>query len=181
MTRPREYWGPRRLRFRFVTWLPHLRKAFDLTNPPLHRRFNEKTALEQIRQRYIRCRKGIGPQVIAIQNDRQFLLLADQYYKAGYKDWLILMGILNCMVNWKCQLRYEDMQSGKTGQILHSAFEQIDGDVYPPWRFDKEAMDICIHGFNLTVLKTWGFEIRRYDIPVEATAVSKKVDEHLLN
>ena len=71
--------------------------------PPLHRRFNKKKALQFIRNRYVGLKGDISTQVVILQQDAGILKKFQGYYEKGYKDWVILSAIFNCMLNWKAK------------------------------------------------------------------------------
>ena len=68
-------------------------------HPPIHQRYDEATALEQIRNRYRRIREQISRQIELLRDDDRFCEYAEDLYSRGFKDWMILAGILNVMLN----------------------------------------------------------------------------------
>ena len=142
--------------------------------PPLHRRFSERKAKQYIRNRYRNLRPKIEKQVEVLQNDKPFREKCKEYYKIGYKDWIIISAIFNCMLNWKCKelgIEYPNKD------YMDKSRQQIDllrEVVYPPERFldrDIEMRESPID-FNIkmhfpTVLITYGFEPRRRDFKPE--------------
>ena len=69
--------------------------------PPLHRKYNEQTSIEFIKNRYTNLHNVIEKQVELLQHDESFCDQCESYYEKGYKDWVILSTIHNCMMNWK--------------------------------------------------------------------------------
>ena len=67
--------------------------------PPIHRRFNEREAIEAICDRYGIFREKISEQVLVLQQSEQFRARCRNYYARGYKDWMLLLAIYNYMLN----------------------------------------------------------------------------------
>lgn len=138
--------------------------GFDpLDSPPLHRRFDEQKALRQIAERYQGCRGRIPTQVKMLQDDEDFCALCQQYYAMGYKDWMILMAILNCVLNWKLQARGVKLAGANVAQLMRTQMHEVNDDSYPVWRFDREMMDLHLQIFHMIALKAYGFDLRRRD------------------
>jgi len=131
--------------------------------PPLHRRFNEGKALELIRGRYAGLRSRIPSQVTTLQNDGEFRLLCRSYYDMGYKDWLIVSAVLNCMLNWKAHSLGLDFRSPESRQHFARIADRLEDSCYPAWRFEKDEMDKMIAIHNMSALLAYGFEPRRLD------------------
>jgi len=137
-------------------------------SPPLHRRFDTKAAMRYIRNRYRHCRGKIAKQVKVLQQNAKFRNKCQSFYEKGYKDWVILTAIMNCMLNWKAKeigLTVSSEEDPKQFLELQQALRDI---VYPPSRFLGKDMNFQIqvmHG--ITALKTYGFELRRRDFKPE--------------
>ncbi len=135
--------------------------------PPLHRMFNEQKALELIRGRYAGLRSRISSQVSALQKDAEFRQLSRSYYDVGYKDWLIISAVFNCMLNWEGHSRGLDFRSSNPREDLLRLAEGLEDTCYPAWRFEKEEMDRMIATHNMTALLPYGFQVRRPDFRPE--------------
>jgi hypothetical protein len=135
--------------------------------PPLHRRFNEQDALKLIRGRYAGLRSRISSQVSVLQKDGDFRQLCGSYYDAGYKDWLIISAVLNCMLTWKAHSRGLDLRFSEPREHLLELSEGLEDTCYPAWRFEKEEMDRMIATHNMTALVSYGFQPRRADFRAE--------------
>lgn len=71
--------------------------------PPLHRRFDEATALRLIQKRYENCKKWLPNQVKELQQYEAFRRQCKGHYARGYKDWIILGAIYNLVLNWRAE------------------------------------------------------------------------------
>lgn len=140
-------------------------------NPPLHRRCDERTAIRHIRRRYRVSREKIARQVEALQKDPEFLAKCRDYYRKGYKDWVILYGIVNCMLNWKARelglLLHIEENRGQYREQFPQLLDGLSGTVYSTNRFLGEDMDMHMRLHCCNVLTTYGFEIRRRDFRPE--------------
>jgi len=126
--------------------------------PPLHRKYNEHTSIEFIKNRYINLREVIEKQVELLQNDESFCDQCKHYYKKGYKDWLILSTIHNCMMNWKAnEIGYMMDDRDEVRELANL----IQGVVYPANLFLGDQFEGNINIFNFTCLRTYGFQLRQ--------------------
>lgn len=136
--------------------------------PPLHRRFDGKTAMQHICNRYRHCRQKIVNQVRALQQDELFRKKCQSYYENGYKDWVILTAILNCMLNWKAKEVGLTISSEEDPKRFLELQQTLQDTVYPPLRFLGTEFDFQIRVMHpTTALKTYGFELRRRDFKPE--------------
>jgi hypothetical protein len=119
-------------------------------------------AREQVRHRYDALRARIPSQVAALQLDKDFRSLCKLYYGKGYKDWVILSAVINCMLNWQAQ-RHLDLRDAGDRARLPTMANDLNDTVYPAWRFTQEEMDRAVAGHNMAVLLRYGFEPRRAD------------------
>lgn len=137
------------------------------STPPLHKRFDEKKAIVHIRNRYRQIREKISKQIESLQQNRAFREKCQGYYSRGYKDWVICSAIFNCMLNWKAQedgLKLNPPSSSVDSQSFLELQNKLSGIVYPADRFLGKDMSVhldVVH--NVTVLKSYGFELRRKD------------------
>lgn len=129
--------------------------------PPLHRRFDESKALEQIRNRYRLLREKISRQVTALQADSGFRIHCKSLYAKGYKDWMLIAVIYNVILNVYLQENGIDLLNKKAAEKAMRDFmgRQIT-DVYPAALFLGEEFERCLKTFQMTVLVTWGFHPR---------------------
>ena len=126
--------------------------------PPPHRKYNEQTSIEFIKNRYINLRKMIEKQVELLQHDELFCGMCESYYKKGYKDWLILSTIHNCMMNWKAnEIGYMMDDRDEVRELANL----IQGVVYPANLFLGDQFEGNINIFNFTCLRTYGFQLRQ--------------------
>ena len=130
--------------------------------PPLHRRFDEDKALEFIRNRYRHCRDKIAKQVEVLQKDAAFREKCKEYYKRGYKDWVILTAILNCMINYKVQELGLILPSEEVRNKFLELSAMLQNAVYPTKKF-LEDIDLQIGFHSILALNTYGFRPRRKD------------------
>lgn len=124
--------------------------------------------MRDVRRRYERLEVKLKSQVLVLQSDRDFRVLCSAYYQKGYKDWLILSGIYNCVLNWRAQSHGLDLVDPSTLAKFADLGEEMCENSYPAWRFDKEIMDQMIGIHNVLVLRTYGFEPRRMDFHLDA-------------
>lgn len=134
--------------------------------PPLHRRFDQNKALEFICNRYRHCRNKIAKQVEVLQKDPTFREKCREYYKKGYKDWVILTAILNCMINFKAQEMSLNLSSEKIRNKFLKLPNVLQDTVYPTKKF-LENMDFQIQMHSILALNTYGFKPRRKDFKPE--------------
>lgn len=137
-------------------------------SPPLHRRFDEKAAMRYIRNRYHHCREKIAKQVKVLQEDTSFRRKCQSFYEKGYKDWVILTAIMNCVLNWKAKEIGLTVSPEEDPKQFLELQHTLRDTVYPSRRFLGEDMIFQIqvmHG--ITALKTYGFELRRRDFKPE--------------
>src|SRR5205085_11898179 len=74
--------------------------------PPLHRRFNEATSFEAIRNRYRTLQPILANQVKILQDDVETRIVFRSFYDEDYKDWHLVSAIFNIRMNW----HYSDLQ-----------------------------------------------------------------------
>jgi hypothetical protein len=127
--------------------------------PPTHRKYNEHTSIEFIKNRYINLRKKIDKQVEFLQHAESFCDQCDSYYKKGYKDWLLLSTIHN----WKAIEigRPLYMMDDREVKELVNLLQDV---VYPTNLFLGDEFEGHINAFNFTCLRTYGFELRQSTI-----------------
>lgn len=113
-----------------------------------------------------------------LQASAEFRSKCAAYYKHGYKDWVILSAIMNCMMNWKLIEQGTEIRPknnpGENDKILSTmreemfkAFDKLQGVKYPPQRFLGSDMEVQLKMHGLTALKTYGFTPRRIDFKPE--------------
>jgi hypothetical protein len=133
-------------------------------SPPLHRRYSESEAIEQVRNRYVTAKSCIVAQVRELQTFEPFKEKCAKLYEEGFKDWIILTIIFNCMMNWLAQERGQIF----TPEIIRDKFPQIKesmrGKVFPGSKFMSWEFELNMNAHMVTVLSTWGFEIRRHNL-----------------
>ena len=144
---------------------------------PLHRRFDEQAAIGYIRNRYRNCRERIAEQVEALQQDAAFREKCQEYYEKGYKDWVIVSVIFNCMINWKAQELGLGLSLEQAQKEFIEARNMLRHIVYPTSQFLREDMDFQIQMHCVTALITYGFEPRRKDF--KPNAVEKFLRERM--
>jgi len=130
--------------------------------PPLHRRFNQKKAIEHIRNRYRHAYEQIRKQVKILQHSKEFRDKCKELYEQGYKDWVILSAILNCKANWTSQIQrtsLADLDSKQYWKLI----EESKDVVFLPKDFLSEDFDKHIGLHFVMALTTWGFQLRRRD------------------
>jgi hypothetical protein len=129
--------------------------------PPTHRKYNEQASIEFIKNRYINLRNMIEKQVELLQHDELFCDLCESYYKKGYKDWLILSTIHNCMMNWKAKEVGKPLYMINDRDEVKELVNLLPGVAYPPNLFLEDELEGHIQAFNFTCLRTYGFELRQ--------------------
>jgi len=135
--------------------------------PPLHRRFDKEVAMHHIRNRYRELRKTISRQVGMLQKDSAFCKKCQGYYERGYKDWVIVGAIFNCMLNWKARDLGVKLPDEKEKQKVIELRESIHDAVYPTERFLGPDLDLHVKAHSIYALKSYGFEMRRRDFKPE--------------
>lgn len=135
--------------------------------PPLHQRFDEQVAIRHIRNRYGEIRKAISRQVDVLRKENVFRQKCQGYYQSGYKDWVIVGAILNCMLNWKARDLGIDLPSEGAKQQFIELRNILSDVVYPTERFLGGDLDMHIKAHSLYALNSYGFEMRRKDFKPE--------------
>jgi len=131
-------------------------------HPPLHRRYNEADALQQIRNRYDGCRKKIpAKQIAMLQKSQEFCEQARRLYQQGYKDSMIVVIIYNIIMN---------RHFAETGVDLLNRSEAVAAmreftvgrirKTYPAAAFLGAEFERARMTFLSTCLITWGFHPR---------------------
>jgi hypothetical protein len=110
----------------------------------------------------------ISDQIRLLQADQAFRQFCQKLYARGYKDWVIVMAVLNCMMHWVHAHEgknwwLENAQSAS----LEAEGRRLKGTTYPAWRFMEQDMEMYLTMHGVTVLSTYGFELRRPDINPE--------------
>jgi hypothetical protein len=138
--------------------------------PPTHRRFDRGRAMEQIRNRYARLRGSLGRQVPLLQRDPVFLERCRGLYEQGYKDWHLLSAIFNMRLNWELRLMRIDPWDPLVPSLLAQMEEIVTNSAREADSFTQSAgeLDRALETFDLTCLKTYGFELRRPDVEPRA-------------
>ena len=137
---------------------------------PLHKRFDEKKALVYIRNRYRQLKERIFKQVESLQHNEAFRERCQNYYKEGYKDWVICSAIFNCMLNWKSKengLEVTPASSNEDKKSFLGLQNKLSDIVYPADRFFGKDMSTHLKLHSVLALKTYGFELRRKDLKPE--------------
>jgi hypothetical protein len=127
---------------------------------PLHRRFDEKDALRQIRNRYLGMKEDIAEQVKTLQAEPRFLKRCEAFYAKGYKDWHILAAIYNLMI--QIHLRALGNRLTTNADIARSkdSAKAICGKTFAPESFLTPELDFMFELHAMTCLKRLGFETR---------------------
>jgi hypothetical protein len=131
---------------------------------PLHRRFDEKDSLRQIRNRYLGLREEISEQVKPLQADERFLKRCEEFYGNGYKDWHILAAVLNLMLNQKLRDTGNTLRTREEFERSKQLPNQLRGSVYPVELFLTEELDFMFVNHALTCLRRHGFEERGFGL-----------------
>lgn len=135
--------------------------------PPFHRRFNETTSIDLIKNRYINMYNIIEKQVKLLQHDESFCDMCSSYYKRGYKDWVILSTIHNCMMNWKANEIRTPIYMIDDRDEVKELMNQLQGCIYPTKLFLGDEFEGHIKAYNFTCLRTYGFDLRLRKITPE--------------
>ena len=125
---------------------------------PLHRRFDEKDSLRQIKNRYLGMREDIADQVKLLQADECFLVRCDEFYKAGYEDWHILAAIFNFMLHLKNQEIGNLLKTREDRERSKETPKLLKGSQYPVEKFLATEMEMHFTVHALTCLMRYGFE-----------------------
>ena len=133
-------------------------------HPPLHRRADEVNSLRSIRNRYRNLHRILAGQVRALQDDIEARVIFRSFYEAGFKDWHLVSAIYNVRLNWhlgEFKISLLD-QPGK--ERMKEAEEIITLSIERPSRFANEGLiEQALGIFDVTCLRTYGFECRRAD------------------
>jgi hypothetical protein len=138
--------------------------------PPTHRRFDRAASMEQIRNRYARLRRILDRQVPLLQRDPVFRERCAGLYERGYKDWHLLSAIFNMRLNWELRLLGVDPWDPSAPGLLGQVEEIVTHSVKDADRFTYPAVELerALDTFDITCLKTYGFELRRPDVEPRA-------------
>jgi hypothetical protein len=144
---------------------------------PLHRKFDEKNSLRQIRHRYRALQDEIADQVEALQQDERFLHRCEEFYNKGYKDWHILCAIYNLMIHTRLRELGNTLRTKGEREASKQVPKQLRGVVYPVEEFLASEMDFMFINHALTCLKQYGFEDR--GVPLASEPVMKFLRERM--
>lgn len=147
------------------------------STPPLHRKFDERQALQEIRGRYSELRKVITAQVQALQADDDFIAAAQTFYAAGYKDWHILSAVANLMINRRIRELGLDLETRHGQEQSKDVGRSLTGVVYPAKAFIGKELSLAFQGHALTCMRRYGFESR--GIGMNAFVVEKFLRERM--
>jgi len=131
-------------------------------HPPLHRRYNEAEALQQIRNRYDGCRRKIpAKQIAMLQKSQEFVAQTRRLYELGYKDSMIVVIIYNIIMNRHLAEAGVNLlnQSEAVGAMREFVARRI-RKTYPVGAFLGAGFERARITFLSTVLITWGFHPR---------------------
>jgi hypothetical protein len=102
-----------------------------------------------------------------LQKDSLFRQECQEYYQRGYKDWVIVGAIFNCMLNWKAHELGIKLPDEKERQSVIELQELLSDALYPTGQFLGKDFDFQIKFHSLLALKSYGFELRRMDFNPE--------------
>jgi hypothetical protein len=139
----------------------------DLSRIPLHKRYDKTESIEKIKNRYKSSLNAFN-QIEALRRCDEFLQQCDGFYRRDYKDWMILMAIINIKVN----LAFSDrLKCVKDPNVLKADmieyWEKVDESVIGCEYFLGESFERAMSTFNMTVMVSWGFEYRIHRIRPE--------------
>ncbi|RQW81373.1 MAG: hypothetical protein EHM14_01080 [Methanothrix sp.] len=102
-----------------------------------------------------------------LQKDESFCNKCDSYYKKGYKDWILLSVIHNCMLNWKINEIGSPLYKMVDRDELKKLANLLQDFECPTNLFLGDEFDEHIKIYNFTCLRTYGFELRQGTISPE--------------
>jgi hypothetical protein len=113
---------------------------------------------------------SLGLQVPPLQRDPVFLERCRGLYEQGYKDWHLLSAIFNMRLNWELRLLGLDPWDPSVPSLMGQVEEVVTRIPREPERFtqSREELDHALDTFDITCLKTYGFELRRPDVEPRA-------------
>ena len=139
-------------------------------NLPLHKRYNEIEMKKAIANRYRNISKAIPLQLIYLDESKEFAEIVKKLRRDGWKDWHILLSVINRMFNLKHFL-------GKTG--WYPKTEEEKKEMLINFKEDENFQPYCVSEFAekelqfhlkmslLASCKGLGFEFRRRNIKPE--------------
>lgn len=143
--------------------------------PPLHRRFNEVQALDQIRNRYINAKEKLpNAQIQRLQKSGVFVEQCSILYASGYKDWIIVSAIYNVYLNMYLTRELgqltKDTIDPATMRAAVAKFAQRKelNNLLPITMFVGEAFSGVLWAAEASALKIWGFEPRVSTLSIPA-------------
>ena len=135
-------------------------------NLPLHKRYNEIEMKKAISNRYKNISKAIPRQLEYLGESKEFAAIVKKLRRDGWKDWHILLSIINQMLNLKHFI-------GKTGWYPKTEEEKNEilnfkeEEYFQPFcisEFSEEKLYFHLKGALITGCKGMGFEFRKRDI-----------------
>lgn len=137
---------------------------FPATSLPLHRRARSADTSEAVRNRYRQAQQSAGAQVRALQSAEAFIAEAQQWYALGCRDWFITSVILNIMLNLRLHELGVDLHQEHARRDVEARTSQLTsevaGRVYPTHLFCGPAFGRMVGIFEVTALRSAGFELR---------------------
>ena len=138
------------------------------TGPPLHRKFDERKAMEHIKNRYQTCNERISAgQILLLQASDAFRGKCAHFYDRGYPDWVILMGAFNTLVNHSLQNSQVDLTDPTAARTAmeeistSGVFESVEPEI-----FCSDLFDRSLHSFFMSAMQVWGFQPRGHGMNV---------------
>ncbi len=139
-------------------------------NLPLHKRFNEIEMKKDIVHRYLNITKALPRQLKYLKESRDFAAIVKNMRKKGWKDWHILLGTYNAVLN----LKHKDAgasdwypRTDEEKKKMMKFKEEEDFQPYPVSEFTEEKFVQYFHFTLLSVCKTMGFVFRRQDVRID--------------
>ena len=157
---------------------------FPATSLPLHRRAGGADASEAVRNRYRQAQQTASAQVQALQSAEAFVEEAQQWYAIGCRDWFITSVILNIMLNLRIHELGVDLRHAEARRDVETRTSQLTsavaGRVFPSHLFCGPAFTRMVGIFELTALRSAGFELRVSPIDPELarTFLRERLDFH---
>ena len=137
---------------------------------PLHKRYNENEMKKAIANRYRKISNAIPIQLKYLGESKEFTEIVKKLRKEGWKDWHILLSIINRIFNLKHFIGKTDWYpktEEEKKEILLNLKEDKNFQPYGVSEFTEKELQFHLKMSLLASCKGMGFEFRRRDIKLE--------------
>ncbi|KAF5409077.1 MAG: hypothetical protein Udaeo2_07590 [Candidatus Udaeobacter sp.] len=130
-----------------------------------HPRFNESEELKRIKRRYSVGLDGLRFSLPRVVNNPDFRKTLDALRAEGWKDWHVLLAMLNAAANYRATLKLganadiQEFQKGMNAEVLSA--ETADRPEVPVDKFSLSALKMFLLMAICSLLRAEGLELHQ--------------------